>query len=340
MNRTAEAIGCFERALAIGPADPRTQWHLAMNHLLSGNFAAGWDRLEARFEATGACAQEPAWDGAPFQPGTRVLLRAEQGHGDTLQFVRYAPLLAARGAVVLLEVQPGLKRLLAAQPWGHGVIAQGDALPPHELQCPLMSLPRAFATRLATIPAEIPYLRADPREVAAWRHRLAPMPGPRVGLAWAGGFRPQDLEVRMMDRRRSMPLARLAPLARVPGVRLVSLQKGPPSAQARHPPADMALLDWTDELRDFADTAALIEALDLVISVDTAVAHLAGALGRPVWLLNRFDTDWRWLLARDDSPWYPTMRLFRQPSPGDWDGVVRSVADALAASYFAATRQA
>jgi len=199
----------------------------------------------------------------------------------------------------------------------------------------MMSLPLAFATRIETIPADIPYLWADAQKAAYWRERLergksasgetarsgyAPL---KVGLVWAGGARPHLPRANRIDKRRSMSLSQLAPLAGVPGVAFVSLQKGGPAEQARTPPSGMHLLDWSNELNDFADTAALIESLDLVISVDTAVAHLAGALGKPVWVLNRFDTCWRWLLERPDSPWYPTMRLFRQPAAGDWDSVIQ-----------------
>jgi hypothetical protein len=211
------------------------------------------------------------------------------------------------------------------------VIATGDALPGVDAWIPMMSLPRAFRTSLETIPAEVPYLHADPVRAAAWRARLATSPGRKIGLVWAGSPRPGDPNSNAIDRRRSIRLRDYSPLAEVPGVCLISLQKGNAAEQARTPPSGMALRDWTDELDDFADTAALIDALDLVISVDTSVAHLAGALGRPVWVLNRFDQCWRWLRGRDDSPWYPTARLFRQQEDGDWAAVIRAVARALRA---------
>ena len=334
MNRAAEAVTCFEQALALAPCDARTRMNLAVNLLRSGSLAVGWDHYESRFQTLAMAPQrmlpQEAWNGQFFQSGTRMLLRAEQGHGDTLQFVRYGPRIAARGAVVLLEVQPALTRLLSLQHWVDTAIAQGETLPPHALHCPIMSLPRAFGTEMDTIPAEIPYLRADCKEVEVWRQRLAPLKGLRVGLAWAGGTPPWHNEASLVDRRRSMQLAQFAPLVSVSGVQFVSLQKGLPSRQASRPPDRMSLLNWSDELHDFADTAALIKVLDLVISVDTAVAHLAGALGKPVWLLNRFDACWRWLLDRDDSPWYPTMRIFRQTTPGDWNTVMQSVSAALA----------
>jgi hypothetical protein len=223
-------------------------------------------------------------------------------------------MLVERGARVVVLAHAGLRRLLA-ETWAGRVIVrvEGEALPAHDLHCPMMSLPLIFGTTLDTIPAAVPYLRADPARVAVWRDRLPA--GRTIGVAWTGD------PAATMNRRRSIPVAKLSPLGAIPGVNLVSLQKG-----AAGPPHD-----WTAELDDFADTAALVAALDLVITVDTAVAHLAGALGRPVWLLNRRDTDWRWLLERDDSPWYPTLRQFRQTRDGDWDDVVARVHDALAA---------
>jgi hypothetical protein len=211
------------------------------------------------------------------------------------------------------------------------VLEVGAELPAHDFAVPLMHLPWAFGTTVSDVPAAVPYLAADAAAVARWRARLADLPkaagGRSVGLVWAGGRRAADpLSVRI-DRRRSMPLAALAPLGGVAGVSLVSLQKGPPGRDAV--PAGMVLHDWTGELEDFADTAALIAALDLVISVDTSVVHLAGALGRPVWLLDRYDCCWRWLRERADSPWYPTLRRFRQAAPGDWAGVVARVVEAL-----------
>ncbi len=192
-----------------------------------------------------------------------------------------------------------------------------------------MSLPLAFQTDLATIPSAVPYLSADPDQAAFWRRRLEPFPGLLVGVVWAGEPRVFQPQASAIDRRRSIALERLAPLADVPGVTFVSLQKGEPAAQLRGSAFAPVMLDWMEEMNDFAATAALVEALDLVISVDTSVAHLAGALGKPVWLLNRFDTCWRWLLDRNDSPWYPSLWQFRQPKPGDWDSVLTQLRSAL-----------
>jgi hypothetical protein len=210
------------------------------------------------------------------------------------------------------------------------VIGRGDPAPRCDFQTPLMSLPLAFGTRVETIPARIPYLSAQPARAAAWRERLASLAGAKIGLVWAGNPRPHDLQSHLVDRRRSLDLSRLAPLAGTRDASFISLQKGEPAAEARDPPSGLKLADWTAELDDFAETAALVAGLDLVISVDTSVAHLAGALGRPVWLLNRFDTCWRWMLEREDSPWYPSMRIFRQPRFGDWESAIARVAAELA----------
>jgi tetratricopeptide (TPR) repeat protein len=328
-HQPEQAEAQYLRALSIEPAHAMAHFNLSNVLLQSGRLEEGWAEFEWRTVAHGAERRDiaaPLWDGGVLGQGT-LLVHAEQGLGDTLQFCRYLPLVAARARLVV-EVQPPLRRLMAGLAGIADIVVQGEALPPFAAHCPMMSLPRLFGTVLETIPAEIPYLAADPAAVASWRSRLAALPGRRVGLVWAGGARP-DPELAAVDGRRSIDLARLAPLAAVPGVSFVSLQKGPPAAQAATPPAGMRLLDFTEELDDFADTAALVEALDLVISVDTSVLHLAGALGKPVWLLNRFDSCWRWLQDRDDSPWYPTLRQFRQTAPGDWDGVVASVATAL-----------
>ncbi len=240
----------------------------------------------------------------------------EQGFGDTIQFCRFVPLVTGAGRIIL-EVPKPLVRLVSTLAGGAQIISRGDALPAFDLHCPMLSLPAALNIGFHTIPRDIPYLHADADQSRKWRDRLATHSGLRVGIAWAGsrGFP-------SVDRKRSIPLATLRPLLAVPGTTVVSLQKDVTPTVSRD---RTSLLDWTRELRDFADTAALIEALDLVISVDTAVAHLAGALGKPVWVLNRFETCWRWLLNREDSPWYPSLRLFRQTRPGDWTDVIGRV---------------
>jgi hypothetical protein len=263
----------------------------------------------------------PRWHGETT--GT-VLLHAEQGFGDTIQFCRYAPLVRDLGPRVVLEVQPALVRLIRRLDDRVTVIGRGDALPSFDQYCPLMSLPLALQT---PIPAAAGYFHADPAAVARWRDRLSELPGRKIGLVWAGSPRHHAPDLRAADRRRSIALRQLAPLAGVPGITFVSLQKG--EAATQEPPHGMSLIDVTHELTDFDDTAALVHALDLVISVDTAMVHLAGALGVPVWVLNRFDTCWRWLLGRADSPWYESVTLFRQPAFGDWASVIETIAAAL-----------
>lgn len=321
-DRLDEALAAYEQALALRPDHVAARCNAAMVHLAKGELERGFAGFEARRGGRDAL---PAPDALA---GRRVVLEGEQGHGDTIQFARYAPMVAALGAEVTLRVQPGLVRLFAGMPGVARVGGPEVAAGAGDVVLPLASMPLLFGTTLATVPAGVPYVAADPAAVARWRARLAGYPGRIVGLAWAGERR-RALSARAMDARRSVALAALAPLAAVPGVTLVSLQKGAGAAQ--RPPDGMDLLDWTAELPDFAATAALVSALDLVVTVDTAVAHLAGALGRPVWLLNRLDSDWRWLRGREDSPWYPSLRQFRQAAPGDWGTVVAQVARALAA---------
>jgi tetratricopeptide (TPR) repeat protein len=333
LNRHAEARICYDRAVASDPDMVGAHVNRAYCLLAQGDFARGWAEQEWRwrlpnFREARRNLPQPRWEGGPEIDGKTILLWPEQGLGDVLQFCRYVPLVAARATVVLEAPQP-LVRLLCSLPGGGQIIVPGQTPPRFDLHCPLMSLPRAFRTDIATIPHRTPYLEANPAEVTAWRRRLAGLTGLRVGLVWAGNPRDFDPTFRAVDQRRSLPLAELAPLARLRGVDLVSLQKGEAAGQVRDVPPGMVIHDWTDWVQDFADTAALIEALDLVISVDTSVVHLAGALGKPVWVLNRFDACWRWLIEREDSPWYPSARLFNQTSPGDWAGVVARVAAAL-----------
>jgi Flp pilus assembly protein TadD len=336
MGRPDLAASAYRDAIRLDPEMIEAKTNLAMALLLQGDYAEGWRLYETRwrrrhFKHDPRALEQPLWTG---DLGTgdpkpkRLLIHAEQGLGDTLQFCRYLPLIDPRHKVVF-EVQAPLVDLMRQLPGVDAAIACGDPLPDFDAHCPIMSLPLVFETALDTIPNQTPYLRADPTKVAGWAKRLKPAKGLRVGLVWAGGARPNQPELEHVNRRRSMTLATLAPLAQATGVSFVSLQKGPPASEAHAPPPGMTLLDVTDELNDFTDTAALVDTLDLVISVDTAVAHLAAAMGKPVWLLNRFDTCWRWLLNRDDSPWYPTLRLFRQPAPNDWATPVAALVDAL-----------
>jgi len=319
------AEACFRPALALNPDLPEAHLHLAMALLARGDFAAGWREYEWRFQTRQMASQRrkfdvPQWQG---ETGRTVLIHAEQGYGDTLQFCRFLAPAAALAVQIILEVPKPLFRLLSDLPGPAQVITRGEPLPPHDVHLPLLSLPFVLGTTLETIPAETPYLHADPAAVARWQKRTAGM-GLRVGLVWAGNPRHSSPAQAAVDRRRSIAPARLAPLFTVPGVNFISLQKdGPPM------PAAFPVLDCMDDIADFADTAALIATLDLVISVDTAVAHLAAALGKPVWLLNRFDSCWRWLTGRRDSPWYPGLRLYNQPAPGDWESVLAEIAKDL-----------
>jgi hypothetical protein len=269
----------------------------------------------------------PLWLGDQSLDGKTILLHAEQGFGDTLQFVRYAPLFAGRGVSVILEVQPELARLLAPLPGVAAVIARGKPLPRFDFHCPLLSLPLAFATELATIPAHIPYIAPADQDVALWRERL-PRRRPLIGLVWSGE-RTHD-----NDRNRSLCLETLLPLLRTLDVSFVSLQHEVRDADRALLQEQSAVVHIGDRLRDFADTAAAVSLLDAVISVDTAVAHLAGAMGKPLLLLLPFGADFRWLRERNDSPWYPTARLFRQPAFGDWASVIEALRRELTCADF------
>ncbi|OYD84886.1 tetratricopeptide repeat protein [Azospirillum brasilense] len=321
-----------KRALRLDPDSTVGRFNLSMTLLQQGDFRRGWALYEARWSMWGASfpRHAPAWDGSPLN-GRSILLTAEQGHGDTLQFVRYATLLAERGGRVVLHVQPLLKRLLANTPGVSAVYGTDEEPPACDLCAPLLSLPGLVGTRLDSIPAAMPYLRPDEADRPAWRERLAGERRLKVGLVWAGEPRKEDMKANSVDRRRSLTLSALAPLAAATGAVFYSLQIGGAGAQAKAPPAEMEVIDWTGHIRDFADTAAFIAELDLVVTVDTSVCHLTGGLGKPVWVLSRFDACWRWLGHREDSPWYPTMRLFHQEEPGAWTAPIARLAVALAA---------
>jgi tetratricopeptide (TPR) repeat protein len=321
------AAAAYRAAIALMPEAEEAHYNLGHALLQMGDLPPGWREYEWRFRLWRRkglpmpAMTAPRWQGEPLA-GKTLLLWAEQGYGDTLHFARYATLAAARGARVILAAMPALARLLATVPGVARVVTDGDPAPAADFQCPLLSAPGVLGTTLATIPAAVPYLTPDPARVQSWRARLAGLGRMRVGLAWAG----KTSYAR--DRLRSLDPALLAPLARAgSGIVFVALQPRP--AGAPRPP-ELEILDVLDPGADFADTAALIAALDLVISVDTAAAHLAGALGKPVWVLTRFNGDWRWLLEREDSPWYPTARLFRQAAPGAWTPAIARVAEALA----------
>ena len=361
IGQVDEAIALQRQAIAARPDFADAHFALSWGLLLKGDFREGWEEHEWRIKRpqwlrTGRHFAQPIWDGSELR-GRCLLLHSEEGFGDTIQFIRYMPLVAQRASGVIVLCPQPLRRLLEGQLGIKTLITPHDPLPPFDVHCPLMTLPKLFETTLETIPAEIPYLRAEPRRVEEFSLRirqgdketgrqgdarpneqstispspslpLSPSPL-RVGLAWAGSAS------FTRDRGRSIHLDQLAPLMQIPNVRWYSVQKGPSAEElSSHAITNRKsqianITDWTSDLTDFADTAALISALDLVITIDTAVAHLAGALGKPTWVLLPFTPDWRWLLDRADSPWYPTVRLFRQPRLGDWETPVRRMCHEL-----------
>jgi hypothetical protein len=329
------ALEAYDEALARAPANHQIRVNRAVARLHAGRFAEAWQ--DPDWTLLGSCSALPAdrllppLSRLPGLTGQTVLVVQEEGFGDTLQFMRYLPLLADRGARVAVAVPSALTRLLRTVP-GVSEAPDGEApVPDYHFHCSFNALPRAFETTLETIPAAVPYLAADPLLVRDWAAKLLlPADKLRVGLCWAGQARPWLEGFAGLDQRRSTSLSTLAPLATVPDVQFVSLQKGPASAEARENGFD--LLDVMDTVRDFADTAGIVANLDLVISVDTSIVHLAGAMGKPVFLLDRYDNCWRWLSGREDSPWYPSLRIFRQHRSGEWGPVITRVATALAAA--------
>jgi tetratricopeptide (TPR) repeat protein len=323
-----EALASYRRALALEPGAARYRWNHAIWLLMDGNYVDGWREYQCRWEGASDAKghkppfKQPEWAGQDIA-GKTILLFREQGYGDVIQFVRFAPMVAARGAKVILAVQPALVPLLKGVKGVSAVVSHTGPLPRFDLWCSLMALPHLFLTTLATIPARVPYIPPDPKLSAGWRKRIGSTKRLKVGLIWGS-------DSRNRIRGRAVTLGGFAPLAKLEGVNFYSLQLGECAKEAKSPPAGMSLTDWTGDIKSFADTAALMENLDLIISVDTGPAHLAGAIGKPVWLLSRFQGEWRWLTGREDSPWYPTMRIFRQPRPGDWKAVMEKVAAALA----------
>ena len=326
-GRNEAAIDSYQRALALKPDYASAHWNLADTWLLLGDFARGWQEYEWRWKLADRNDgkrdfEQPLWLGEQPLEGRTILLHSELGLGDTLQFCRYAKRVSALGARVVLEVQPPLLPLLAQLDGVALAVPRGARLPAFDCHCPLMSLPLAFQTDLGSIPADVPYIRSDPARVAAWQEKLGRTDKPRVGVVWSGSRSQRN-------DRRSMALAQMLPLVRG-GAEWVSLQK-------EVAPGDTALLascadirQMGGELVDFADTAALVELMDLVVTVDTSVAHVAGAMGKPVWILLPLNAhDWRWMLDREDSMWYPTARLFRQTTDGDWASVVSRVNEEL-----------
>ncbi|SEC29116.1 Tetratricopeptide repeat-containing protein [Rhizobiales bacterium GAS188] len=324
-GRYDEAVDYSERAIAVDPEHRQAHFNLSLLLLLRGDYGRGWHEYEHRWrlpEVKKPNYRQPLWVGEDLD-GKTILLQSEQGLGDSIQCLRYVPLIVARGGRVLLRLERILVRLAAGLPDQVVIMPTSARVPEFDVWCPLMSLPRIFGTRVDSIPAAMPYLGVRPAIAERWQRRLAGLQGLKVGLAWGGSMN------HVNDARRSIDLQCLKPLLEIAGVSWVSLQVGPRTADLAALPAG-TMTDLSAELSDFAETAGATLNLDLVIAIDTAVAHLAGALARPAWIMLPFSPDWRWLLERGDSPWYPTLRLYRQKTPGGWDDVVARLTADLA----------
>jgi hypothetical protein len=319
-----QAADCYWRMIAIQPLSPMGHVRVGLMLLARGDLKRGFDEFEWRWkmpELASVLRQlgKPMWNGGDLR-GKRILVHAERGLGDTINFVRYLPMVAGRGGKVIFACHPDLHGLFAKLEGVDDWVKPGAPLPQFDVHCSLVSLPAVMGTTLATIPAKIPYIKTDDSLVQRWLDRLGADERLKVGLVWSGHDR---------SLGRAMTLAEMAPLAEANNVRFISLQKGSAATQAQSPPGGMEITDWTAELKDFSDTAALVENMDLVITVDTSVAHLAGAMGKRVWIALKRAPDWRWFVDRADSPWYPTARLFRQPRQGDWKTPVAEMAKIL-----------
>ncbi|MDR3638289.1 MAG: DUF6165 family protein [Isosphaeraceae bacterium] len=332
LGRQHECIECYHRAVELDPKHVQAVRNRSLVRLLLGDLERGFAEFELRWGGKGLPVRpfaQPLWDGSPLG-GRRILIHAEQGIGDTLQFVRFLPLVKARGGTVILACQKSLLNLLAGAAGIDELVAQADKvadLPPFDVHAPLMSLPHIFGTALETIPAEVPYLHADPVLLDKWGEAIRAQPGFKIGIAWQGSVKYRR------DRLRSLPLERFAPLAELPGVQLVNLQQGTGREQLAHFTRRHQVVDFGDqvdrEAGPFMDTAAIVKHLDLVVASDSAIVHLAGALGATVFMPTQLVPDWRWLLDREESPWYPSLRLFRQTRAGDWEGVFERIAQTI-----------
>ena len=333
LKRSEEALASYDNAIALKPDYAEAHWNQSLGFLLVGRFEQGWRQFEWRKKLKAPLGlrlfTQPVWLGAEDIAGKTLFIYWEQGLGDTIQFCRYAKLAQARGAKVVLSVQRPLVALLKELSPTIRIIGPDEVPADFDYHCPLLSLPLALGTTVSNIPAAIPYLKSNAEKSLVWKQKLGEKNKPRVGLVWSGGFRPNQTAAWNFNSRRDIPLAELAVLKN-PNIAFYSLQKGEPAE------SDLAglirdhwdgpdIIDFTSGLHDFSDTAAFMANLDLIISVDTSTAHLAGALGKPVWILNRFDTCWRWFLQRTDSPWYPTVKLYRQEKAGRWDDVVERI---------------
>lgn len=318
LARFDEAIAAHVRAIQLNPDWPIPHVNLAMLLLLKGDYTRGFIEHEWRLKVLNLRTRpqefsQPRWDGSPIA-GKRILIHPEQGFGDSIQCIRFLPQVADRGGEIVLATPPELRELFRSSPHAKEVVTRGDALPGFDLHCPLLSLPHALRTTIDSLPGVTGYLSAPTEKIAPWRERFKSVPQPRrIGLAWSGN------SAHGADRERSITLQMLGKLLQIPDIAWVRLQRDSVD------PLPPTLIDWTRDLRDFSDTAGLIHHLDLVITIDSAVAHLAGAMGKPAWVLIPFVPDWRWMLDRTDSPWYSSLRLFRQPAPGDWSTPINHI---------------
>lgn len=336
-RKFSEALNYYDKAITIDPNYPLSYWNKSLLKLLMGDYDEGWQLYEWRWKHFAKNLirdfKRPLWLGEESLDGKTIFIYAEQGLGDTIQFCRYIKLLANLGAKVIFEVQKPLVNVLKNLEGVHAITTQETPLPEFDFHCPLLSLPLAFKTLANNIPNQTSYIQADPKKVSTWKEQLGTKNNIRVGLVWSGGFRPDQPELWEVNKRRNLPVE-LLKLLNIPNIDFYSLQKGEP-AESEFKKIDQAswggplIHNYVEQLTDFSDTAALITNLDLVIAVDTSTAHMAAAMGKEVWLLNRYDTCWRWFIDRTDSPWYPTIQIFRQPSPGDWLSVMNEVRSSL-----------
>jgi tetratricopeptide (TPR) repeat protein len=322
-----EAIHSYQKAIKLNPDYVEAHYNLSLVLLLTGDFRHGWEEYKWRWKLKDRETyrySRPLWEGAVNDK--TILLHAEQGFGDTVQFIRYAPLVAERCKNVIVKCQKELASLLQTVEGITQVFVKDDQLPEFDFHCPLLNLPSIFSTTISNIPSKAPYIACDSKSIAKWKDKLLQNgPGIKIGLVWSGNPKHKK------DHKRSCSLEMFSPLADVDKATYYSLQKGKAATEADDPANGLKVINYTEDIHDFTDTAGFIENLDLIISVDTAVAHLAGALGKPVWTLLPYSPDWRWMLDREDSPWYPAMRLFRQTEPGNWDGVIQHVKESLKA---------
>ena len=340
MHLLDDALLSYEKAIDIEPNNAIAHWGYATTLLQSGEYKKGFSEFEWRIKNPRLSSlftekfNSPAWDGKESIENKTILIHSEQGFGDTIQFCRYIKKVIELGAKVLLTVEEPLMELLSSIEGIERIYVKGSELiPGYDYHCSILSLPHAFSTTIDSIPNRIPYLSVDNKKSLAWKNKLGPKIKTRIGIVWAGGFRPNNPELHLVNSRRNIQLKKFSALEDL-DIEVYSLQKGEQAEkelkefQTNNSPR-IRIIDYTRDLHDFSDTAALIENLDLVISVDTSTAHLAGALGKPVWILNRYDNCWRWLLNRNDSPWYPSAKLFRQSINEHWDEVIEDVRSEL-----------